>query len=184
MTLNTNILVKGGNMENKDLIQRLKNRDEDALYVVIEVYGKVLKGVISKTLWKYPSLWDEAMNDSLLSIWQNIDYFDPKRSSFKNWCAAVSKYKAIDLLRRESKFEAILLDENSASKDSDVHSNLEIEEILSALNDEDKKLFENIFIRGLSYGEAASEQHISTENAYQKVSRARKLLRRWRGENV
>ena len=33
-------------MENKELIQRLKNRDEDALYVVIEVYGKVLKGVI------------------------------------------------------------------------------------------------------------------------------------------
>ena len=114
----------------------------------------------------------------------SINSYNEKKSSFKNWCAAVSKYKAIDLLRRESKFEAILLDENSASKDSDVHSNLEIEEALSALNDEDKKLFENIFIRGLSYGEAASEQHISTENAYQKVSRARKLLKRWRGENV
>lgn len=180
----TNTLVKGGNMENKELIQRLKNRDEDALYVVIEVYGKVLKGVISKTLWKYPSLWDEAMNDALLSIWQNIDHFDPQKSSFKNWCAAVSKYKAIDLLRRESKFKNVILDENSVTNDPDFHSNLEIEEILSALDDEDKKLFENIFIRGLSYGEAASEQYISTENAYQKVSRARKFLRRWRGENI
>ena len=37
-------------MDNQDLIERLKNKDEDALYIFIEDYGKILKGVISKTL--------------------------------------------------------------------------------------------------------------------------------------
>lgn len=167
-------------MNNKDLIQRLKNKDEDALYIFIEEYGKILKGVISKTLWKYPNLWEEAMNDALLSIWQNIEYFDPSRSTFKNWCALVSKYRAIDLLRKEVKFESLELEENYAVNDSDLSSNLEIQEILSLLDNEDKKLFENIFIKGLSYKEAASKQNISTANAYKKVSRGRKFFKKWR----
>ncbi|WP_411355011.1 sigma factor, partial [Peptoniphilus harei] len=100
-------------MDNQDLIERLKNKDEDALYIFIEDYGKILKGVISKTLWKYPNLWDEAMNDALLIIWQNIQYFDPSRSTFKNWCALVAKYRAIDILRKEIKFESLRLDEDS-----------------------------------------------------------------------
>lgn len=167
-------------MDNKDLIDRLKNKDEDALYIFIEEYGKILKGVISKTLWKYPNLWEEAMNDALLSIWQNIKYFDPSRSTFKNWCALVAKYRAIDILRKEIKFESLRLDEDSKIVDSDLSSNLEIEEILSLLNDDDKKLFENIFIHGLSYKEAASKQNISTANVYKKVSRGRNFLKKWR----
>ena len=167
-------------MDNKDLIERLKKKNEDALYIFIEEYGKILKGVISKTLWKYPNLWEEAMNDALLSIWQNIDYFDPSRSTFKNWCALVAKYRAIDILRKEIKFESLRLDEDSKTVDSDFYSNLEIEEVLSLLNDEDKKLFENIFIHGLSYKEAASKQNISTANAYKKVSRGRNFFKKWR----
>lgn len=33
-------------MDNKDLIERLKNKDEDALYIFIEEYGKILNTLI------------------------------------------------------------------------------------------------------------------------------------------
>lgn len=70
-------------MDNEKIIERLRKRDEDALYDLVEEYGPILKGVISRTLSKYPHLWDEAMNDTLLNIWNNIEYFDSSRSSFK-----------------------------------------------------------------------------------------------------
>lgn len=168
-------------MDNKDLIKRLKNKDEDALYDFIDEYGAILKGVVSKTLWKYPYLWDEAMNDSLLSIWENIDSYDSSRSSFKNWCAAVCKYRSIDLLRKEIKFETVEIDENSISNDINLNSNLELEEVFSLLDEDDKKLFKDIFLNSLSYKEAAKNQGITVTNAYKRVSRARKFLRVWRG---
>lgn len=168
-------------MNNKDLIKKLKNKDEDALYAFIDEYGALLKGVVSKTLWKYPYLWDEAMNDSLISIWENINSFDSTRSSFKNWCAAVCKYRSIDLLRKEIKFETVEIDENNISREINLNANLELEEVFSVLNEDDQKLFKDIFLNSLSYKEAAKNQGITVDNAYKRVSRARKFLRGFRG---
>lgn len=43
------------------------------------------------------------MNDVLLAIWDHIDSFQPEKNSFKNWIAAIEKYKAIDYLRKYQK---------------------------------------------------------------------------------
>ncbi|MDD7363593.1 MAG: sigma-70 family RNA polymerase sigma factor [Peptoniphilus sp.] len=169
-------------MNCKELVNRLKRRDEDALYSFIEDYGAVLKGVVSKTLWKYPYLWDEALNDTLLSVWENIRYYDETRSSFKNWCAVIAKYKSIDLIRKEIKHESVDIDDAPVAEQAPLTTNLEIEEALSALNDADRELFKDIFIDSLSYKEAAEKENITLENAYKRVSRGRKFLNMWRRE--
>jgi len=38
----------------------------------------------------------------LLAIWDNIDSFDEDKNSFKNWVAAISKYKSIDYQRNKA----------------------------------------------------------------------------------
>ena len=35
-----------------------------------------------------------------LAVWANIDSFRPERSSFLNWIAGISRYKAIDYKRK------------------------------------------------------------------------------------
>ena len=168
-------------MDNEKIIERLRKRDDDALYDLVEEYGPILKGVISRTLSKYPHLWDEAMNDTLLNIWNNIEYFDSSRSSFKNWCAVISKYNSIDLLRKESKYKFTNVNESLADDNTDFLSKLEIEEVFSLLDEENKNLFKDIFLKSLSYEEAAKNQGITVNNAYKRVSRTRKFLRNWYG---
>ena len=76
-------------------IQQLQLQNEDALVYVIETYGGLLKAVIRKTLCFMPGEREECLNDVFLSIWNHIDSFDESRSTFKNWAAAIAKYKSI-----------------------------------------------------------------------------------------
>ena len=80
-------------------IEQLSLHNEAALIYVIDTYGGLLKSVISKHLFVMPDRVEECLNDVLLNIWENISSFDESRSSFKNWVAAVAKYRAIDYLR-------------------------------------------------------------------------------------
>ncbi len=87
-------------MDDKKIISGIKKKDESSLVAFIDKYGAILKASIIKTIGNRDELVIEILNDSLLAIWDNIDSFDENRSSFKNWCAGVAKYKAIDAIRK------------------------------------------------------------------------------------
>ena len=82
-------------MDDKKIISGIKNKKEPYLSEFINKYGGVLKASIVKTIGNRDDLVIEILNDTLLAIWDNIDYFDENRSSFKNWCAGVAKYLSL-----------------------------------------------------------------------------------------
>lgn len=63
----------------KNFIELLSKRNEQALVYVIETYGWVLKTVVKRQMGTLPHLWDDCMNDTLLAVWDNIESFDPER---------------------------------------------------------------------------------------------------------
>ena len=140
-------------MDDKKLIKKIKERDQDALLGFIDNYGPSIKGPIYPILKSYPALVEEVLNESLLAIWDNIDSYDPARSSLKNWSALVSKYKAIDSLRREIRHQSQSLDQikDQAFEDSYPFEDAdEIKNILSYLNSEDQEIFIRLFLQGYS----------------------------------
>lgn len=163
-------------MNERKLIKKIKKKDEKALVIFIDSYGKIIKGAISPILISHRELMDEALNDAVLAIWENIDSYDPKRSSFKNWCAGIGKYKAIDLLRKEIRHQSVSLDKLGDKGKSDYIDLDEREEILSYLSPEDKILFEKLFIEGYSYDDIAKEEGVSKNALYNRVSRGRKVI--------
>ena len=53
-------------------IEQLCLHNEEALVYVIDIYGGLLKSVISKHLFNMPDKVEECLNDVLLNIWENI----------------------------------------------------------------------------------------------------------------
>ena len=84
----------------KNYIQQLQLHNEKALMYVINKYGGLLMAVIRKHLFSLPERQEECFDDVLLKIWQNIADFDGSKNSFKNWAAAIARYRAIDYLRQ------------------------------------------------------------------------------------
>lgn len=164
-------------MDEKQLIKKIKKKDEKALIIFIDTYGKIIKGAIKPILSYKKELIGEVLDDSFLAIWENIESFDPSRSSFKNWCAGVAKYKAIDALRKEIRHKAISTDAISEIPCEDYINLGQIDEILEILDYEDQILLKKLFIEGFSYDDISKQTGIKKPILYNKVSRAKKLIR-------
>lgn len=165
-------------MDDWKIISGIRNKKEFCLVEFIDKYGGILKASIIKTIGNRDDLVIEILNDTLLAIWDNIDYFDENRSSFKNWCAGVAKYKAIDAIRKENRHKSINLEDiEEAIGTYEDYSFDDSEEILGLLNDDDKEIFRKLYIEGYSYDDIAKKKEIPKDRLYDRVSRSKKKLK-------
>jgi len=148
-----------------NFVLQIKNKNEKALDYVICTYGWIIKSIVKKHLYNLESHQEECINDILLGIWINIYSFNDDKSSFKNWVAAISKYKTIDYRRkylRDLKSENI--DDIKIIAEDDVFKEVtkndldkDLDALLNCLNSEDKKLFLKLYV------EEQDIDHISKE---------------------
>lgn len=164
-------------MNEKKIIQGIKKKDEKALKIFIDTYGPVMKASIYKVLTFNENIRIEVLNDSVLAVWDNIDSFDPMRSSFKNWCAGIARYKAIDALRKEIRHKSVNIDEvsNLLESNNDIPID-ESEKILKVLDQKDREIFRKLFIEGYTYNDLAKIYDISKAGLYNRVARGKKRI--------
>ena len=117
----------------------------------------------------------------MLAIWDNIEEFNEKESSFKNWICVIAKYKAIDYKRKYINKINEKLDPNLIYIDENLYKlevKEEIEELLSSLNDKDKELFVRYYLNGDKLEEIATDNSTNVSNLYSRLSRGRKKIRK------
>ncbi|MBE5959107.1 MAG: sigma-70 family RNA polymerase sigma factor [Lachnospiraceae bacterium] len=173
-----------------NVIQQLQKKNESALMYVIDEYGGLIKSVISKNMSCLREEQTECMNDVLLAIWEHIESFDPSKNQFKNWIAAIAKYKAIDYMRKYKKelsnisFEKV---EHEKHYEDDIFTKLEDEisqrtnELLSLLKETDREIFIRLYVKEESLDTISKDLKMSKPTIYNRLSRARKKLRSAKG---
>ena len=165
-------------MNETKIIKGIENKDEKALKIFIDTYGPVMKASIYKVLTFSENLRMEVLNDSLLAVWDNIKSYDSNRSSFKNWCAGIARYKAIDALRKEIRHKKVELDDfaNCLSNDDGIEID-QTDEILKVLDKKDQEIFKKLFIEGYSYDDLAKVYDLSKAYLYNRVARGKKKIK-------
>lgn len=167
----------------KNFITQLQRGNEKALEYVIDTYSGLIVSVVRKQLYHLPELQQECINDVLLALWQHIDSYDARRSTFVNWLAGICRYKAIDCRRmwlkhmQEQPLETAeqLPDERAALLEQEIFD--EVEELLSCLKESDRQLFHQLFVEDMTVEQVAQNMNISRDVLYNRVSRGRKQLR-------
>lgn len=169
----------------QNFIKQLKRKDETALIFVIDEFGWIIKSVIKKQLSSFSDKQGECMNDVLLAIWNHIDSFDENRSSFSNWVAGISRYKALDYKRKYIKYMREIPLDSIESADAvwedceklDREISEEMESMLSCLSAKDQDIFIRLFVEECPASQVAKEIGMETSALYNRVSRARKKLK-------
>lgn len=169
-----------------NFISQLKAKDEKALVYVIDAYGWVIKSVIRKHLYHMKPCQEECMNDVLMAIWDNIQYYDPGKSSFQNWIAGIARYKSVDYLRRYLKdlnnqsWEEGMVKEEAGEQMELLEEELseETESMLNCLKPRDRELFQRLFLEEQDIDTVSSETGMKKEVIYNRVSRGKKKLRK------
>lgn len=168
-----------------NFVSRLKGRDEKALEYVIDTYGYLMKSIVKKHLYNLESHQDECINDILLGIWNNIFSFDENKNSFKNWVAAISKYKTIDYRRKYIKdLETENIDDIKIIADDDVFQeviekdlNKDLDELLNCLRNEDKNLFIKLYVEEQEISHISKETGLKRDVIYNRLSRGKRKLK-------
>lgn len=173
--------MKDKSIEDKKIIKYIKKCDQRGMEMLIDKYTPILKGVIRNHISSVSNYEEECLSDVLFLIWENIERFKSKESSFKNWICAIAKYKAIDYKRKyisklseELDTETSYIDENLQKLEIEQ----EIEELLQFLNDKDRELFKRYYLSGDKLEEIAFDNKTNVTNLHSRLSRGRKKIRK------
>lgn len=88
-----------------DLIRAVARKDRQAFKVLYDRHAPRIGRYLYKLL-KQPELVDEAVNDTLLAVWQNADRFDPNAGQLSTWMFGIAHNKGLKTLRRIGRFRA------------------------------------------------------------------------------
>lgn len=171
-------------MNSKKFIKSLKNKDKKALEILIDNYSDLIFKV-SYGILKNKELSLENVNDVILKIWNNAKKFDREESKFAIWVMVITKYTAIDCLRKEKKHY-----ENQHICDVDISSNRCIEEDfivteklenikneISNMNKIDKEIFLRKFFMDHTSKEISESLGVTEKFINLRIFRGRKKLK-------
>lgn len=174
------------NINENNYIQQLQSHNESALIYVIDQYGALVMSVIRKHLFRLPDMQEECLNDVLMGVWQHIDFFDPKKNSFKNWIAAIARYQSIDYLRKYQKdANCVSLEDAPLCEESRMEADImerefsrELQGMLNCLKPIDRELFLKLFVEEEEIEKVSRDTGMKKSAIYNRVSRAKKKLRK------
>ncbi|WP_297521303.1 sigma-70 family RNA polymerase sigma factor [uncultured Clostridium sp.] len=167
-----------------DFIKKLKRKDLKALDYLVLNYSNIIfkycNGVLNNR-----ELSRECVNDVIFKIWNNIDSFDRKEEKFIVWVLAISKYTAIDILRKESKYynasdisEIAIASKDSIEKEFICTEDIqEIKEEINNMNEVDREIFLRKFFDDESSIEIGKSLGLTEKFINLRIFRGRKKLR-------
>lgn len=86
-------------MSDHELIDLLRQRDQQGILELQRLYGPLMRYIISPILPDSREQ-EECLADLSLLIWDKIHLFDPERGSFKTWLSALTRNTALNRARR------------------------------------------------------------------------------------
>ena len=89
-------------MDKKKFIKSLKKREKKALDFFVDNYSELIFKV-SYGILNDRELSEENVNDVILKVWNNAKSFNRADDKFAVWVIVITKYTAIDCLRKEGK---------------------------------------------------------------------------------
>ena len=168
-------------MQDEIIIKYIKKKKERGMELLIDKYRGSRTAVVRRHLGVLTNYEYECVDDVLMSIWDNIKSFDCSKNTFKNWICAISKYKAIDYKKKYlTKMEHVDISEEIYYIDQGLlksEMEEEINDILRYLNESDRLLFKEYYLKGETLEEIAIKNNTKVSNLYNRLSRGRKKIR-------
>jgi RNA polymerase sigma-70 factor, ECF subfamily len=84
--------------EERDLVQRLKSRDGQAMVSLYDKYGSLVYSVIFRAVAERATA-EDLTQETFLRIWNRIHTFDDEKGKLQGWLVTVARNRAFDYLR-------------------------------------------------------------------------------------
>ena len=100
--------------EDDDLLRRVAAQDRKAFEMLYRRYAPRLGRYLLKLL-RQREWVDEAVNDTLMTVWQSAARFDPQRARASTWMFGIAHHKGLKALARANPGRWVPLDDEDAT---------------------------------------------------------------------
>jgi RNA polymerase sigma-70 factor (ECF subfamily) len=150
-----------------DLVRRLINHDQIALSELYQQFGGLVYSIALRVV-QNSSMAEEVAQDTFLKVWHQPTSWDPDRGKFVSWLLTITRYTAIDRLRKEQRRplqDAVELDDLRIGKrglmdDPAWQDGKELRSLIERLPQEQVQVIELAFFEGMSHSEMAEHLQI------------------------
>ena len=159
--------VTGTEADDTDsLLHRCAGGDRAAFRLLYDRWGNRLYGIALR-ITRQASLAADATQEAFVQIWQQAHRFDPERGGPEAWLISVVRYRALDLVRRQSREVPGYEPEEREDETPDALSRLvstaegaALHRCLQELEEDRRRLVVMAFVDGLSHSELAERMRV------------------------
>jgi len=174
-------------LTNRDisLAKAIRNGDADAFSSFYMGYADSVLRILKK-MFDSTEDAEEIMQDTFALLWENRARFNP-HTSLKGYVATMAKNLAIDLIRREDRYQRgkdelyYFQEQLSGLADEEIISNeidILLKEVLRNMPPQRRKIFEMSREEGLTYNEIAEKLGLSYHTVHKHIDLAKQEIRK------
>lgn len=157
--------------------------DKSALRTLFLAEGPRLVGVAQRIL-RRRDLAEEAVQEAFVQIWTNAASFDPSIGSARSWIYAIVRYRALNMVRRESRETSVPSEEIDELQDAEAEASWAslpdrsaLRSCLEGIQPPRRDALLMAYVLGLTHGEIAGRLRVPLGTAKGWVRRALIALR-------
>jgi len=175
------------------LLYRIRDKDEAAVADLYQRFSGPLYSLAYQVTGadRYAQ---EVVQEVFMAVWRDAGRFDPTRGAVSSWLFALTRHKAIDLVRKEANVwkryapeTALERHEADADVDSEAWANIRRERVLEAMNQlpvAQRTCVELAFFSGLTHVEVAERLDIPLGTAKTRIRTGLLRLRDLLGDSL
>lgn len=165
--------------QHQNLINRLKEKDQEAFSKLYDFYSGAIYGVILK-ICRSEVVAQEVLQDTFLTVWDKSSLYNEEKASFYTWLYRIARNKTLNAIRDSEK--NFIQNENVGvyKAEEEVQEEerfIEIRGSLHQLKPHHKKAIELVFFRGYTHREAYREMDVPLGTFKSYIRQALKQLK-------
>ena len=174
------------------LMGRVRERDERAVEELVRRFERPLYSLAYRVAGS-DRFAQDVVQEVFVTVWLDADRYDPARGAVSSWLLTITRFKAIDMLRRETgaKRRTVDVDLSLRPANDDVHEETwlrtrreTVRAALRELSDTEREAVTLAFFDGLTHVEVAEALAIPLGTAKSRIRYGLIRLRRVLGESL
>ena len=169
-------------------IERIAHQDQRALESLYDATSARVHGVVLR-ITQRAALAEEVVEETYWQVWRQAPRFDAARGRPITWLLAMARSRAIDMLRREQRFQHDDLPDDDAADAAQAapppqdlleaaRGQAHVHAALASLEPRARQLVSLAFFRGLTHEEIAEQQAMPLGTVKSLIRRALQQLKR------
>lgn len=163
------------------IILLLSEKNEKGMSLLYDNYADILYGLIRRILGD-DQLAEDALQKSMLKIWQSISSYEASKGSFFTWISTIARNTAID----QKRLKAFQAKKKTVSVDDVVYrseftmpsgANIDASKLLEALEENNRIVLEYAYLKGYTQQEIAETLNIPLGTVKTRLRKAISVLR-------